>query len=256
MDQVNTVALWAGLIASIAGIVLSAVATWFAFRVNDQATAINNQMIKSLERIEASVERVSSDTRELITAGWNKMLGSMGSQINPGPTSQENADAIVNGVATEIESELNEDGGEEPEAKIQRLEEALRELQATVSNLRRGTSHATPMIHDALLQTVRDLPIEGRALLSILIRGGHLTRHQYQAAMKRSELRLAVRSLRNSGLLVPLEGFENDQKVPVYWLPSGLIRVAKVSLNLAGDAPRDIVESVSRALETIGYKSL
>src|SRR5258708_34989048 len=150
MSQVETVALWAGLIASIAGIVLSAVATWFALRVNDQATAINNQMIKSLERIESSVERVSSDTRELITAGWNKMLGNMGNQIDPGASNPDSTDSIVNGVATEIESELNEDGSEEPEAKIQRLEEALRELQVTVSNLRRGTSYATPMIHDAL----------------------------------------------------------------------------------------------------------
>jgi division protein CdvB (Snf7/Vps24/ESCRT-III family) len=172
MSQVESVALWAGLIASIAGIVLSAVATWFAFRLNDQATAINNQMIKSLERIESSVERVSSDTRELITAGWNKMLGNMGGPTDPGTANSDSADSIVDGVATEIESELNEDGSEEPEAKIQRLKDALRELQATVSNLRRGNNYASPMIQDALLQTVRDLPIEGRALLSILMRVG------------------------------------------------------------------------------------
>jgi hypothetical protein len=74
--------------------------------------------------------------------------------------------------------------------------------------------------------------------------------------MKRGELRLAVRSLRNSGLLVPLEGLEDDQKVPVYWLPSGLTRVVKVALKLAGDAPRDVAESIALASKGTGYTNL
>jgi hypothetical protein len=40
------------------GVVLSIVAVVFAIRVNNRATDVNNQMIRSLQKIESSVERM------------------------------------------------------------------------------------------------------------------------------------------------------------------------------------------------------
>ena len=70
--------LWAGLIASIAGIVLSVAALIFGVWVNNRATEVRDQTIKSLQKIESAVERLSEDTRGLINAGWDKMLGGFG----------------------------------------------------------------------------------------------------------------------------------------------------------------------------------
>jgi hypothetical protein len=130
MSQVETVALWAGLISSIAGIVLSIVAMVFAIWVNNRATDINNQMIRSLQKIESSVERVSTDTRELITAAWNKMLGDMGRDTEADSASSETPDEISSGIASEVRSELmGDDEEEEATTKIDRLERALQEYK-------------------------------------------------------------------------------------------------------------------------------
>ena len=73
MTDVEAVALWVGLIASIVGVVLSIVAIAFAVLVNNRVSDINDKMIQSLQKIEFAVERSSEDTRELIKAGWDKM---------------------------------------------------------------------------------------------------------------------------------------------------------------------------------------
>jgi hypothetical protein len=259
MGQVETVALWAGLIASIAGIVLSIVAMVFAIWVNNRATEVNNQMIRSLQKIETSVDRVSTDTRELITAGWNKMLGGMDRDRDDEALDSDTSEEISSGIASEVRSELMEGAqGEGSGPKIERLEQALQELQETVAAQLRNRSisqRRSESLLDSLAETVGDLPVEAKALLFILIRGMHLDRKQYRTAQQNSVLKIPVRALRRSGLLVPLEGFgDGDEREPVYHLAPKLVRRLKIAAQLAGEVPRDVLESVSAALKAIGYR--
>lgn len=75
MSDVEKIALWVGLISSIVSIVLSIVAIVFAGIVDRSARNVSAQTIKSLQKIESYVERLSSDTTGLIKAGWDRMLG-------------------------------------------------------------------------------------------------------------------------------------------------------------------------------------
>src|SRR3954464_15733564 len=93
MGEVERVALWVGLIASVAGIVLSIVAIWFAREVDTRSAAITKQTIQSLQKIESTVERQSKDTQELIKAAWDAMLGGMGQPQTPAPSSPAQAGA-------------------------------------------------------------------------------------------------------------------------------------------------------------------
>jgi len=70
MDQTTqTIALWVGLLSGIVGIVLSVVAIVFTVLVDRRSSQVTGQTIQSLQKIESAVERLSSDTRELIKAG-------------------------------------------------------------------------------------------------------------------------------------------------------------------------------------------
>jgi mannose/fructose/N-acetylgalactosamine-specific phosphotransferase system component IIC len=60
MTDVEKIALWVGLIASIVSIVLSVVAIVFARIVDKSAREVSAQTIKSLQKIESYVERLSS----------------------------------------------------------------------------------------------------------------------------------------------------------------------------------------------------
>jgi hypothetical protein len=261
MSQVDTVALWAGLISIQASqeSFLSIVAMVFAIRVNNRATDINNQMIRSLQKIESSVERVSADTRELITAGWHKMLGDMDRVNEPDPVNSEASDKISSGIASEVRSELTEDiNGNATVPQIDRIERALRDLQETVAaQLRQKPISGRTDSVDSLVQTLNSLPVEAKALLSILSRGGHLDRGQYRAAIQNTALKHSIQALRSNGLLVPLEGFsEGNEKVPVYYLPPGLGKRARLAVQLAGEVPREVLDSIAAALRKIGYASV
>jgi hypothetical protein len=258
MSQVESVALWAGLIASVASIVLSAVAMIFAMWVNNRASEINNQMIRSLQKIESSVEQVSADTRELITAGWNKMLGGIGHDTEDAAT--ESQQAISKGLAAEVRSELPDHDARSSPAdpnEIERIERALEELQETVvAQLRHKSLSRGVNSIDLVLERITRLPIEARALLDILASGRHLDRKQYRAAMHDPLLRDALRALRKTGLLVPLEGMDpNGEPVPVYHLPPGLVGLVRIASKLAGEIADEIRSKVRATLGEIGYPS-
>src|SRR5258706_16016557 len=85
MTDVEKIALWVGLFASIVSIVLSFVAIAFAILVDRGARAVSGQTIKSLQKIESDVQRQSDDTRELIKAGWDKMLIGVDKELQPKP---------------------------------------------------------------------------------------------------------------------------------------------------------------------------
>jgi hypothetical protein len=256
MSQVETVALWAGLIASIAGIVLSIVATVFAIWVGKESSQVNQQMIRSLQKIETTVEHLSADTRELITAAWNRLLtAGLGSDLETETSDHELPEELSAGIASEVRSELKENIGASEAERLKRAESALEDLRESVSALLRRTSaKGTNTPDNFLIESVRNLPVDAKALISILARSRHLTRKQYRAATQNQTLKAALKALRGNGLLVPLEGQENGEAVPVYYFPANLTRPIKIASQLAGPIPEETTSKISDALREVGHE--
>ena len=105
MTELERVALWVGLFAGVVSIVMSFVAIAFAILVDRSARAVSSQTIKSLQKIESEVERLSGDTRELIKAGWDKMLGNVDRDSHV-KTIETPAKEVAAGVASELRAEL------------------------------------------------------------------------------------------------------------------------------------------------------
>lgn len=258
MSQVEIVALWAGLIASIAGIVLSIAALVFGWWVNDRATQVNDQTIKSLQKIESAVERLSDDTRSLIKAGWDKLLSNVGSS-----TEEEDDDAsdrLASGLAEEARADigLKSEAGEastQTATQLERIEHALTNLEqsfaAQLKNLSAGAGRSRDV--DRIIRKLQRLSPSARSLLSIISSSAHLERAQYQK-LRTSDLAPSVRELRREGLLVPLSGNDADgNEVPVYWLPPGLSSRVIAAVQLLPDEDRTTAERVRNKLQEFGY---
>jgi hypothetical protein len=87
VGDVQNVGSWIGLVSAIVSIVLSVVAIMFARDVDRRSLEINTQTIRSLEAIQAAVQRLSDDTGGLIKVAWERMLGSVSSNgPQPEPT--------------------------------------------------------------------------------------------------------------------------------------------------------------------------
>jgi hypothetical protein len=265
MTQVEVVALWAGLIASIAGIVLSVAALVFGVWVNNRATQVNDQTIKSLQKIESTVERLSEDTRNLIKAGWDKMLGGFGDSAasTKDDEDEERSDReIASGLTDEAKVELGIiDGHKSSQSRstkeeLQQIDQVLNRLQETLqaqlknASLRGKSGRGT----DLMMGRISDVSPKAQALLkSIAAPSWHLTREQY-TRLRRSPISAALLELRKAGLLVPLSGNDDDgEKIPVYWLPPGSSRRIKAALELVGEPPADVQETVNKELRNIEY---
>src|SRR5262245_13410053 len=125
MSTVETVALWVGLISSIVSIVLSIVAIVFSLLVERQSSRVAAQTIQSLQKIESAVERLSSDTRELVKAGWDKMLGYVAPPLLNAPIPDAAAKSVASGITAELRADLAPtDAGDNTRAVIptERLE--------------------------------------------------------------------------------------------------------------------------------------
>jgi hypothetical protein len=257
MSQVEIVALWAGLIASVAGIVLSFVATIFAVLVSKQSTEVNQQMIKSLQKTESTVEHLSDDTGELIKAGWNKMLTGFGREHDADATALEATNEISEGVASEVRSQLEDNLGESDSQRIERLEATLDDLkETTAALLRRKYRRDSEDVLMSLTEELRLLPVEARAVLTILSRGGHITRKQYISSIRHPLLKGPIKRLRAFGLLIPLVGNdEGGRSEPVYYFPPHTTNQIKLASQLVGDIPNEVLDSISGALKNIGYST-
>lgn len=257
MNQVETVALWAGLIASIAGIVLSVVATIFAIWVSKESAQVNQQMIRSLQKIESTVEHLSDDTGELIKAGWNKMLTGLGGRSGSDTSAADASEQISEGVASEVQSELEDSLSGSDSQRIERLESALGDLKETVAaQLRRRPRWESDDVVLDLSEELQALPVEARALVSILSRGAHLTRKQYLSSTKNPYLNIPIKKLRAFGLLVPLVGeSEGGGTEPVYYFPPRTTKHIRLASQLVGEIPKEVLNSVSSALRGVGYMS-
>ena len=138
-------------ISSIAGIVLSIVAIVFSILVDRRSSKVSDQTIQSLQKIESTVEHLSSDTRELIKAGWDKMLGSV--DRAPSNAAEVSAKQIAEGIVAELRSELAGLKAEKA-AVLQRpltIERALSSvetsLEAQLKNQRRTTGRPSEALN-------------------------------------------------------------------------------------------------------------
>jgi hypothetical protein len=200
LTDVETVGLWVGLISAIVSIVLSIVAILFARDVDRRSLEINNQTIRSLEAIQAAVQRLSDDTGGLIKVAWERMLGSVG------PDSPQ-ADREVETLLAGLLSELRDDAGELPpgatvDRLIRHMDERVR--RATSRHGDRGSlpkGWAFSVVADAI-ESLSPLAVE----LLRELQGGHvLTRSQYQQLRNDPELAIALDELRDRDLLMPFQ---------------------------------------------------
>ncbi len=252
MSEVEKVALWAGLIASIVSIVLSIVAIAFAILVNQRSERVSDQTLKSLQKIESTVERLSSDTTGLIKGAWDKMLGGLGTPQEPAKERLALKE-IASGMADEVRVELGlaDQTNKAPASPelIQRFESALQNLEESIQGqLASGRRSLRPGTTFAIYRTLKQLTPEARELASA-IRGFHLTRQQYKA-LADGPLAAALRELRQSGLLVPLR--DPDQTL-VYWFPSDRSELVKLALVTLDPSSADVGKHVESELQRVGY---
>jgi hypothetical protein len=98
------------------------------------------------------------------------------------------------------------------------------------------------------------LSMEARALLIIIASARHIDRKQYMRLVTDSPLAESVRELRSKGFLVPLSGVdEHGDKIPVYFLPSGMGRIARASALLLPPPDPKVKTRLLEELERVGY---
>jgi prefoldin subunit 5 len=249
MAEIEHVALWAGLIASVLGIGLSIVALLFALWTNARADRINNQTINSLQRIESLAEQSSRDVKDLVKTGWDRFVG-----IGAGQGPSSDAVQIAAGVALEAQSELS---GVVPDDRINELERAIGEMRESLTNLlsTEAGASSSPQAASRLRHRIETLSPEALALLRALAERRHLSLMQYRELSRPgSRLSRAVRELRGRRLLVPLRGFSRDGKeIPVYWLPPETAELVPAMLPLAPETPDEIRAVVESELASVGY---
>lgn len=259
MTDVEKIALWAGLISSIISIVLSVVATVFAVLVNYRSEKVTDQTVKSLQKIESTVERLSDDTTGLIKGAWDTMLGSVSQAgIRDQGMSANAAKQIASGLASEVRSEIGLDhnqlitSGQNTAELEKKIDAAMERMQETVAGQLRALARSNrPSAVFNKLKILESLSPPAQEL-AFSIKGAHLTRDQYKA-LEKGPLSTVLRELRDSGLLVPASGYEDGKETPVYYFPPGqgkLLRSALLLLERPVSAIRSLVKS---ELDKVGY---
>ncbi len=173
MTDVEKIALWIGLIGTVVSIVLAIVAIVFSILVDRSARAVSAQTIRSLQKIESDVERQSEDTRGLIKAGWDKMLGNFSNTPNEAVDLSTNE--MVSGLIAEIRAKLgitekeenSQTAIEQPTAKVNELLENLgTSLEAQIKTRNRAERPSEAL--EFVLSIVNILSPDARALAHIV----------------------------------------------------------------------------------------
>jgi hypothetical protein len=257
MDNVEHVALWVGLIASIVSIVLSGVAIAFAVMVDRGARAVTAQTIKSLQKIESDVERVSSDTRDLIKAGWDRMLGSvpLAHATDTGARGE-----LAAGIAAEVKSELatvvHETDKATQEILERRLVDVIDAFESSLTTVPRTESRVSR--RSVAVEEVRsrlELLSPGALAMAAAIVGEnrHLEAEQYRE-LRDGPSGGALRELRRAGLLAPhVAAGKSDNDPPVYFFPGRLPSTLRTALPLVASPGREADELVRAELKRVGY---
>lgn len=258
MSQVDTAAVWIGLVAGIVSTVLAIVAMTFTFMVDRRSRDINDQMIKSLQKIESSVEGVAASTTNLIKVAWERMLPRA---VHDSPQDVAEADesvrAIAAGMAAELRAELGPQAKQDGQEAIEKLENAMKRLERTVGA--QLSSSTQPPVNSAerfvRLQTQleRLSPLAREVARQLAHSSQHLTRAQY-GALRHGELGEALVELQRNAILGPLKGTDADgSSIPVYYLPPGTHRFVVPVLAMMDPIPRQFRDKVRHALLEIEY---
>jgi hypothetical protein len=258
MNQVESVAFWVGMIGSIVGIVLSLVAIVFSVLVDRRSSTISDRTIQSLQKIESAVERSSSDTRELIKAGWDKMLGSV--DRSPTSTSGEaSAKEVAAGIVAELRSELKTLAPEkstddvESKSRVDQLEKYIKDLETSlVAQLKTAHSDVRPSVKfDEVSETIRQLSEPAYAVLRA-IRYRHLTQKQYRD-LSDGPYGQAIAELRRNGLLAPVVHKTDRGPEPCYFMPASTSRLASAAMQVLPKPNPALTHEIKSELRRIGY---
>jgi hypothetical protein len=211
LTNFDSVDLWIGLISSIVSIVLSIVAILFARDVDRRSFEINNQTIRSLEAIQAAVQRLSDDTGGLIKVAWERMLGSVGPTA---PASDRELQTLLAGLL----GELREDAGDLPAGMT--VDRLIRDASERVRKATGRQADRLPLpkswAFNAVTEAIESLSPLAVELLREL-QGGHvLTRTQYQQLRQDPDFAVALDELRDRDLLIPIQRRGSKGEETVY----------------------------------------
>lgn len=257
LTEVETVALWAGLLVGVASVVLAIVAIYFSVEVDRRSSRVSTATIKSLERIQGVVESQSRDTRDLIKVGWERMLPVPGGAPTPDPSIDIDTGMrqIAAGLADEIRTNLGIDSRNtdaEPAGHGEAWSDVERRLLATLESqlhARRGPGDEVQYWLDRL-ESVSE---EAQAMVRS-IRSAHVTMAQLDALSEDPAIRDVFHELRGEGILVPLRGRNRDgERELVYWFPPGIARAVRAAIMLLPDPESDVVGIIEDRLRGVGY---
>jgi len=260
MTDVEKVALWAGLISSIVSIVLSIVAIITATLASKRSEKVSDQTIRSLQKIESDVARLSDDTSGLIKAAWEKMLGSFSGTGPKDAVTAAAAEEMAAGLSEELRSELPlpqkpPDKSADPNVVelARKIDAAFEKLENTIkSQLKaqgRQPREAAVFNKVGVLEKLSDQAQE----LASRIRNLHLTRDQYKS-LEKGPIADAIRELRGAGVLAPLSGIDGNQEKLVYWFPPNHYKSLRSALLLLPPRPAAAKDSVGAELKRIKYR--
>jgi len=264
MNQVETVALWAGLIGSIVGAVLGVVAIVFSLWVNQRASEVSDYTIQALQKIESTVERLSQDTNGLIKAAWDKMLSGQRVAVGDdslGANPDVDAPALAKGIAAELREELRSASSGPNRSNVQ-TEEAISDAvgrleQAVAMELKRSRQGSLGAAVDSMVEATQNLSPEAVAVLRAVVgldagseQGGrHLTRSQSRRLSEDATMGQPMLELRAAGLLVPRTSNNGEL---VYFAPTRS-ETMRTALLMAPVPSPETQEKVARALKGVGY---
>jgi hypothetical protein len=254
-QQVSDVALWVGVISGIIGIALSVVAIVFSILVNNRSAEVSDKTIQSLQKIESTVERLSSDTGSLIKVAWEKMLGGVAGFSGAGD--QSTPTQAAKGVLTEIRSgipSLAENGDQSQPLTRADVDRLLRRVEARLRNAYQDQTSASGDNPITLTHMLNGLSPNGLALVAYLAGRGHLTSDQIEKIRAADpSVGEALQELTNSGVIMPLDGHGDDANKTVYWFAPWVARMIRPAVTMVRPPDTDVRRRVREALEKAGY---
>ena len=264
-ESFSVVSGWIGVITGVTGIVLSVVAIVFAVLVQKDANRIATQTIESLKKIEADVNRVSEDTKQLIKAAWDELVIHPTRRAQNGFESELPAVSGAEELKTAIEAvrfEVERTQQENWESWLAVLDEVNSSISVNLADSRprgKGTSTARPQAAD-IVGELRDVLDEGGPsvveFLRALLAGRHLTSAQFKL-LSSSTIGTAVDFLRQKGVLTPVisqSELEVGNDEVVYWLNPNIPRKAASAALLMFGKSEEEQKAVARELARVGYR--
>lgn len=257
VNQVEAVALWVGLIVGVAGIVLAIVTIRLADATDKRAQAVNDQVIRSLQKIEVEVERTSSDTKNLIQVAWERMVtpyspvGGLGTGADETPVRE-----LAAGIAAELRGQdrngpVDQNDDVKSKTDYALFEQLAERLDRTLESLS-STRAPSNLQLDSALAKLNELSSPATELTGFLLRGQHITPAQVRRLPEDGLVQRAFRELRESDVVVPLSG-HGDRDELVYWFAPGMSGPFRRALTLARNRSLGARNRIKSELAGVGY---